>query len=90
MKAKVDVQEWFAFLKVKIIKVRLCVVLSQLYKINVRRENFPLPMIEKSFGPSTGANYFSNCALIVYVLQTKLAQENKLNYIYHTHLEKCV
>jgi hypothetical protein len=44
---------------------------------NVRREHFPQPIIEQSFGRITGANYIPNYTLIVYFWQIKLAQENK-------------
>jgi hypothetical protein len=36
--------------------VRICIDLTQLNK-NVRRENFPLPIIEQSLGRLTGAKY---------------------------------
>jgi hypothetical protein len=57
--------------------VRICVDLTQLNK-NVRRENFPLPIIEQSLGRLTGAKYFSKLDGNSSFWQIKLAQESKL------------
>ena len=57
--------------------VRICVDLTHLNK-SVRRENFPLPIIEQSLGRMAGAKYFSKLDANSSFWQIKLAEESKL------------
>ena len=58
-------------------KVRICVDYTKL-NANVKRENFPLPVIDQSLGRLTGAKFFSKLDANSGFFQVKLAQESKL------------
>lgn len=58
-------------------EVRICVDLTQLNK-SVRRENFPLPIIDQSLGRMANAKYFSKLDATSSFWQVQLAEESKL------------
>ncbi|XP_053389029.1 uncharacterized protein K02A2.6-like [Mercenaria mercenaria] len=57
--------------------IRICVDLTQLNK-NVRRENYPLPIIDQSLGRMAGAKYFSKLDANSGFWQINLAPESQL------------
>ncbi|MCG7865814.1 MAG: reverse transcriptase family protein [Candidatus Thiodiazotropha taylori] len=58
-------------------KIRICVDLSRLNE-NVKRENFPLPVIDQSLGLLSGAKYFSKLDANSGFWQIKLSEESRL------------
>lgn len=58
-------------------KIRICVDLTRLNE-NVKRENFPLPVIDQSLGQLAGAKYFSKLDANSGFWQIKLSEESRL------------